>query len=104
MGAGKSSVGRALERRTGLARLDIDETVAAQFGMPIAEIFETYGEEKFRDGIRHYMAAHQYSNSTTADLWNTLSEASDQPVGAIAAGWTEPRAARTSGTGTPAVR
>ena len=49
MGAGKSSVGRALERRTGLARLDIDETVAAQFGMPIAEIFETYGEEKFRD-------------------------------------------------------
>jgi shikimate kinase len=49
MGAGKSSVGRALERRTGLARLDTDEAVAAQFGMSIEEIFEKHGEEKFRD-------------------------------------------------------
>ena len=49
MGAGKSSVGRALERRTGLARLDTDDAVATLFGMSIAEIFETYGEEKFRN-------------------------------------------------------
>jgi shikimate kinase len=49
MGAGKSSVGRALEWRTGLSRLDTDEVVAAQFGMSIAEIFVKYGEEKFRD-------------------------------------------------------
>jgi shikimate kinase len=49
MGAGKSSVGRALERRTGLARLDTDEAVAAQFGISVAEIFEKHGEEKFRD-------------------------------------------------------
>jgi len=49
MGAGKSSVGRVLEKRTGLGRLDTDEAVATQFGMSITEIFETYGEEKFRD-------------------------------------------------------
>jgi shikimate kinase len=49
MGAGKSSVGRALQRRTGLARLDTDEAVCAQFGMSVAEIFQQYGEEKFRD-------------------------------------------------------
>ena len=49
MGAGKSSVGRALQRRTGLARLDTDEMLAAQFGIPIAQIFATQGEEKFRD-------------------------------------------------------
>ena len=48
MGAGKSSVGRCLQRRTGLARLDIDEILAAEFGIPIAEIFATHGEEKFR--------------------------------------------------------
>ena len=47
------------------------------------------GENAFRDGIRRYMAAHKYSNSTTADLWNALSEASGKPVGEIAAGWTE---------------
>lgn len=49
MGAGKSSVGRCLQRRTGLARLDTDEMLAAEFGIPIAQIFATRGEEKFRD-------------------------------------------------------
>jgi shikimate kinase len=49
MGAGKSSVGRCLERRAGLARIDIDEAVTTEFGMPIPQIFEKHGEEKFRD-------------------------------------------------------
>jgi len=49
MGAGKSSVGRCLQRRTGLVRLDTDEIVAAEFEMPIAQIFGKHGEEKFRD-------------------------------------------------------
>jgi shikimate kinase len=49
MGAGKSSVGRCLQRRTGLVRFDTDEMLATGFGMPIAQIFETYGEDKFRD-------------------------------------------------------
>src|SRR5438128_9595233 len=48
MCAGKSSVGRSLQRRTGLARLDIDEIVAAEFGMPIAQIFHNHGEANFR--------------------------------------------------------
>src|SRR6266446_6609992 len=46
------------------------------------------GENAFRDGIRRYMAARKYSNSTTADLWNALNQASGKPVGEIAAGWT----------------
>jgi shikimate kinase len=49
MGAGKSSVGRWLERRTGLARFDTDEMVADRFGTTIAQIFEQHGEETFRD-------------------------------------------------------
>lgn len=49
MGAGKSSVGRALQRRTGLACVDTDELIAAQFGMSVPEIFKTHGEDKFRD-------------------------------------------------------
>ncbi|MFN2540780.1 MAG: M1 family metallopeptidase [Chthoniobacterales bacterium] len=47
------------------------------------------GENVFRDGIRRYIAAHKYSNSTTADLWKALSEASGKPVDKIAAAWTE---------------
>src|SRR5713226_9397 len=49
MGAGKSSVGRCLQRRTGLARFDTDEILATEFGMSITQIFEKHGEEKFRD-------------------------------------------------------
>src|SRR5213076_1073030 len=47
------------------------------------------GEDVFREGIRRYVAAQKYSNSTTADLWNALSESSGQPIAEIAAGWTE---------------
>lgn len=49
MGSGKSSVGRTLARTTRLPRFDTDEMVAARFGLTITEIFETHGEEKFRE-------------------------------------------------------
>src|ERR1700730_6954913 len=48
MGAGKSSVGRCLQRRTGLLRFDTDEIVAFRFGTSIPEVFAKYGEEQFR--------------------------------------------------------
>lgn len=34
------------------------------------------------------MARHRYSNTTTADLWAALSEASGKPVAEIASDWT----------------
>jgi Shikimate kinase len=49
MGAGKSSVGRCLHRRTGLALHDTDEIVTSKFGMSIPEIFAEHGEKKFRE-------------------------------------------------------
>ena len=49
MGAGKSSVGRCLHSRTGLALHDTDEIVAANFGMSIPEIFAEHGEKQFRE-------------------------------------------------------
>lgn len=49
MGAGKSSVGRCLQRRTGLARLDTDEMVASKLGLSIPEIFSQHGEDRFRE-------------------------------------------------------
>jgi shikimate kinase len=48
MGAGKSSVGRCLERLTGLRRYDMDEIVSKRFGKSVAEIFSEKGEEQFR--------------------------------------------------------
>jgi len=59
-------------------------------GLSFLRMLESFlGEDVFRDGIRGYIAAHEYSNTTTADLWNALSEASKKTVGDIAAGWTE---------------
>src|SRR6266478_1096177 len=59
-------------------------------GQSFIRMLESFlGEDVFRDGIRRYIAAHKYSNSTTADLWNAFAEASGKPVGEIAASWTE---------------
>src|SRR6266702_2883187 len=59
-------------------------------GQSFLRMLESFlGEATFRDGIRRYIAAHEYSNSTTVDLWNALSDASGKPVGEIAAAWTE---------------
>jgi len=49
MGAGKSSVGRRLHRRTGLPVIDIDELIASKAGLSIPEIFARDGENKFRE-------------------------------------------------------
>jgi aminopeptidase N len=59
-------------------------------GQSFLRMLESFlGDDVFRKGIRDYIAAHAYSNTTTADLWNALSDASGKPVGEIAAGWTE---------------
>jgi aminopeptidase N len=59
-------------------------------GQSFLRMLESFlGEDAFRDGIRRYIAAHKYSNTTTADLWNALSDSSNKSVGEIAAGWTE---------------
>ena len=49
MGAGKSCVGRCLQRRTKLALVDTDDVVASKFGISIPEIFSKYGEQDFRE-------------------------------------------------------
>ena len=66
------------------------DEITYQKGQSIIRMLESFlGENVFRDGIRKYIAAHQYSNSTTADLWEALTEVSGKPVGEIATGWTE---------------
>ena len=52
MGAGKSSIGRRLAARLGVAFKDADTEIEAAAGCTISEIFERYGEPAFRDGER----------------------------------------------------
>ncbi len=59
-------------------------------GQSFLRMLESFlGEDVFRKGIREYIANHKLSNTTTSDLWNALSDASDKPVGEIAPCWTE---------------
>ena len=48
MGAGKTTVGRALAAKLGIAFADLDEEIVAAAGRPIADIFATKGETAFR--------------------------------------------------------
>ena len=50
MGAGKSTIGRRLSARLRLPFLDADVEIEAAAGMSIPDIFETHGEQHFRDG------------------------------------------------------
>jgi aminopeptidase N len=59
-------------------------------GQALIRMLENYlGEAAFRDGIRRYMAAHAYGNTTTSDLWQALESAAGKPVKGIAASFTE---------------
>jgi shikimate kinase len=56
MGAGKSSVGRRLAGRLGLAFVDADAEIEAAAGMSIADIFAAHGEAYFRSGEARVIA------------------------------------------------
>ncbi len=56
MGVGKSTVGRRLATRLGLAFIDSDAAIEDASGLSTAEVFERYGEEDFRDGERRLVA------------------------------------------------
>jgi len=56
MGVGKSTVGRRLAKRLGLAFIDSDSAIEDASGYSADEIFERFGEQDFRDGERRLVA------------------------------------------------
>lgn len=49
MGVGKSTIAKELEKKLYMERIEMDEAIVQEQGMSIANIFETQGEEYFRD-------------------------------------------------------
>jgi shikimate kinase len=49
MGAGKTTIGEALAARLGHRFIDTDEVVERSVGLPIADIFQAWGEAGFRE-------------------------------------------------------
>src|SRR5215469_4418120 len=56
MGVGKSSIGRRLGARLGIAFVDADSEIERAAGMSIADIFARHGEESFRSGEARVIA------------------------------------------------
>ena len=52
MGAGKTAIGKMLAKSLNRIFIDIDENIEKQYRMKIFDIFEQYGESKFRE-IEH---------------------------------------------------
>ena len=49
MGCGKTTVGRNLARKSGRKFIDMDSYIEEKAGMRVSEIFDKYGESRFRD-------------------------------------------------------
>lgn len=49
MGCGKSTVGILLAKKNGMAFIDLDAYIEKKENMTVSEIFEKFGEERFRE-------------------------------------------------------
>jgi len=58
MGAGKTSVGRALAKRLDWRFVDIDEQIEAREHLTVSDIFQRHGEPHFRGVERAVLAEH----------------------------------------------
>ena len=56
MGAGKTCIGQRLAKRLKLPFVDADDEIEKAAGCSISDIFQLYGETKFRDGERRVIA------------------------------------------------
>lgn len=67
----------------------IFDTISYSKGASVIHMLHEYlGPEAFRDGLRHYLSRHRYSNTDTVDLWQALEEISGKPVKDFMHTWT----------------
>ncbi|MBI2020225.1 M1 family metallopeptidase [Candidatus Daviesbacteria bacterium] len=68
---------------------EIFDKVSYSKGASILRMLHEYlGPKDFRDGLRHYLKKHSYSNAQTEDLWKSLEEVSGKPVSKVMRNWT----------------
>ncbi len=66
------------------------DSITYRKGAAVLRMLEAYlGADLFRDGVRRYLRARAYSNSTATDLWNALAAVSGRRIDDIARDWTE---------------
>lgn len=64
------------------------DVLTYQKGGALLRMLEQYlGEDRFRDGVSHYLRIHAYANTETNDLWDAIEETSGDPVRRIMDSW-----------------
>ena len=58
MGAGKSTIGKILAAKSGVPFSDLDSLIESSENMSIPEIFDSHGEQKFRETERSILLEH----------------------------------------------
>jgi len=67
---------------------DMFDVLTYEKGAAVVRMLEDYvGEQAFQAGIRHYIAANQYANTETTDLWDAIEAQTDAPVRRIMDSW-----------------
>ena len=67
---------------------DMFDVITYEKGAALVRMLEQYlGPETFRAGVRLYLRRHAYANTVTEDLWDSLADASGQPVRQIMDAW-----------------
>ncbi|HSE61847.1 MAG TPA: M1 family metallopeptidase [Candidatus Saccharimonadales bacterium] len=67
-----------------------DPAIVYAKGACLIRMLQGYlGEDVFRDGLRLYMAAHKYGNTSADDLWAALDKASGKDVSQFMKRWIE---------------
>ena len=57
-------------------------------GSTVLRMFQMFiGEEAFRNGVESYLNKFKFDNTNSSDLWDSLSEASNQPLNEILPFW-----------------
>ncbi len=68
---------------------EIFDAVSYSKGASIIRMLAEYlGPKTFRDGLRHYLKKHSYSNAKTEDLWISFEHVAKKPVVSIMNNWT----------------
>jgi len=68
---------------------EIFDEVSYSKGASVIRMLADYlGEKDFRDGLRHYLKKHSYSNTETVHLWQAFQKVSKKPVAKIMHNWT----------------
>lgn len=66
------------------------DAISYSKGASVIRMLEQFlGASTFQKGIGIYMNRHRYGNARTEDLWDSLAEASDQPVAEMMNTWTK---------------